>query len=258
MIKKGDTLIEVTLAVGIFSMIAIAVVAVMSNGTSDAQTALETTLAREEIDTQAEALRFIQSSAVSTSDPDNSFVKLWESIISRAITIGENGEDTSDVFQYTPTTCTELYDTSDPTKGTYSNLFGQNAFVINPRALGDDDSRGNALVAAVGTGGAYNAEQFQESTIYPRIIFGQSEDENEDKANLDAAAAFNDIYRAEGIYIVAVKDNSTTAIVDKSGEVNNKAAFYDFYIRTCWYGSNADRPSTISTVIRLLDSITRD
>ena len=61
MIKKGDTLVEVTLAVGIFSMIAIAVVAVMSNGTSESQTALETTLAREEIDTQVEALRFIQA-----------------------------------------------------------------------------------------------------------------------------------------------------------------------------------------------------
>ena len=32
MVKKGDTLIEVTLAVGIFSMVAIAIVAVMSGG----------------------------------------------------------------------------------------------------------------------------------------------------------------------------------------------------------------------------------
>jgi type II secretory pathway pseudopilin PulG len=63
MVKRGDTLIEVTLAVGIFSMIAVAVVATMSSGTTNAQTALETTLARAEIDAQAEALRFIQTSA---------------------------------------------------------------------------------------------------------------------------------------------------------------------------------------------------
>ena len=62
MVKKGDTLIEVLLAVGIFSMIAISVVAVMSGGTSSAQTALETTLTREEIDAQAEALRYIHDS----------------------------------------------------------------------------------------------------------------------------------------------------------------------------------------------------
>ena len=53
MVKKGDTLVEVTLAIGIFSMIAIAVASVMSGGTASAQLALETTLAREEIDTQA-------------------------------------------------------------------------------------------------------------------------------------------------------------------------------------------------------------
>ena len=61
MIKKGDTLVEVTLAIGIFSMIAIAVASVMSGGSSSAQLALETTLAREEIDTQADAIRFIHS-----------------------------------------------------------------------------------------------------------------------------------------------------------------------------------------------------
>ena len=44
--KRGDTLIEVMLAVGIFSMVAVAVVAVMSGGTSSAQTALETTLGK--------------------------------------------------------------------------------------------------------------------------------------------------------------------------------------------------------------------
>ena len=74
MVKKGDTLIEVLLAVGIFSMIAISVVAVMSGGTSSAQTARETTLAREAIDAQAEALRFIQTAYISDRDSDIFFV----------------------------------------------------------------------------------------------------------------------------------------------------------------------------------------
>ena len=69
--KRGDTLIEVMLAVGIFSMVAVAVVAVMSGGTSSAQTALETTLTREAIDAQAEALRFIQSSYIAEKDNVN-------------------------------------------------------------------------------------------------------------------------------------------------------------------------------------------
>ena len=71
--KRGDTLIEVMLAVGIFSMVAVAVVAVMSGGTSSAQTALETTLAREEIDAQAEALRFIQASYIADKNSGDEF-----------------------------------------------------------------------------------------------------------------------------------------------------------------------------------------
>ena len=86
MVKKGDTLIEVLLAVGIFSMIAISVVAVMSGGTSSAQTALETTLAREEIDAQAEALRYIHDSYINDKNSDNSdlpTVALWRKIINQ-------------------------------------------------------------------------------------------------------------------------------------------------------------------------------
>ena len=48
--RVGDTLVEVTLAIGIFSMVAIAVVAVVSGSTSGAQSALETTVTREQID----------------------------------------------------------------------------------------------------------------------------------------------------------------------------------------------------------------
>ena len=87
MVKKGDTLIEVLLAVGIFSMIAISVVAVMSGGTSSAQTALETTLAREEIDAQAEALRYIHSSYINDKNSDDAnlpTVSLWRTITSNA------------------------------------------------------------------------------------------------------------------------------------------------------------------------------
>ena len=52
-------------------MVAIAVVAVMTGGTSSAQNALETTLAREEIDTQAEALRFIHASYLADEESGN-------------------------------------------------------------------------------------------------------------------------------------------------------------------------------------------
>ena len=66
--KKGDTLVEVSLAIGIFSMVAIAAVSVINGSTNGAQASLESTITREEIDGQAEALRFIQSAYVAGGD----------------------------------------------------------------------------------------------------------------------------------------------------------------------------------------------
>ena len=234
MVKKGDTLIEVVLAVGIFSMIAVAIVAVMSSGTSGAQTALETTLAREEIDTQAEALRFIQTSyAVNTSGAENNkYAALWKKITDNAVVIdGWSAESQQNVLQYKPTDCKELY---EATANTYYN----NAFIINPRALGTftKDNVDSVYILAKD-----NANKIRPTSTYPRLIYST------DNLVGNASGA---LQAAEGIYVVAVKDSKTTTVVDKTG-TKASSTFYDFFIRTCWYGSNAEEPSTISTVIRL-------
>ena len=82
--RKGDTLIEVAFAIGIFSLVAITVVAVISASTSAAQASLETTLTREDIDSQAEALRFIHDSYIngiqSAKTGDNKYENLWKRI----------------------------------------------------------------------------------------------------------------------------------------------------------------------------------
>ena len=62
--KHGDTIIEVTLSITIFSLIAVLSLNLMNNGVSNAQRTLEITMARNEIDAQAEALRYIHSSYV--------------------------------------------------------------------------------------------------------------------------------------------------------------------------------------------------
>ena len=63
-IKKlsGDTLVEVMFAVGLFSMIVISSITVMNRATNEIQRDLEITMTRNEIDTQAETLRFIHDS----------------------------------------------------------------------------------------------------------------------------------------------------------------------------------------------------
>ena len=213
-------------------MVAIAVVAVMSGGTSSAQTALETTLAREEIDTQAEALRFIQSAHIAEKDDENGkFSKLWQDITNNALNIV--GKDTSyqkSITQFSPNDCSDLY--------AGDNMKNQKAFFINTRALGGSDPS-TAFVAATA-----NPNLFSSASTYPRLIYG------DDNNGLASSGTSQVLQRAEGIYVIGVKDPNTTIIAGKDG---TQSAYYDFYIRTCWYGTGDQTPSTISTVIRLYD-----
>ena len=237
--KRGDTLIEVMLAVGIFSMVAVAVVAVMSGGTSSAQTALETTLTREEIDAQAEALRFIQTSYISdkASGNDSDYSKLWKYITSKAYNYehyNESDNISQDLSQYSPASCSDLYDSS-------SGEAKAHGFILNTKKLNSF----NAINDVVADG-----DSLQPATTYPHLVFwdGFSLSSDEEKLVDDK---FTTLKQAEGIYIIAVKDPESTTIAGSGG--TKESAYYDFYIRTCWYGTGDQAPSTISTVIRLYD-----
>ncbi len=216
--KRGDTLVEVMLAVGIFSLVAISIVAVMSGSTSSAQTSLEATLAREEIDTQAEALRFIHSSYIADSKNSETespykYKEIWDAIKSGAIKPGSLDSN------YPPTECKAIYEDD--------YLENQNAFVINYRNLKDDK-------AYVSSSAGSTTGLFGAASTYPRIVY-ESDTEliNDNGLNINSV---------EGIYVTAVKGNDS-----------DDPDFYDFYIRTCWYGSGERTASTISTVIRLIN-----
>ena len=232
---KGDTLIEVTIAVGIFSMIAVIIVSVVNGSASGAQVALETTLAREEIDAQAEALRFIQSSYISSNGgmsatTDAKYAKLWEEIT-------KNAKSTDEDLQYSPGNCADLYNPA-------TNLSDQGAFIINAKGLKNANAS-DIVIKAV----PENEEIFFPAATYPRVIYPNDNELFTDEEKTDNT---NTVDRAEGIYIVAVKDiNGTTIVSNDSTTTEKIPAYYDFYIRTCWYGPGADHPSTISTVIRL-------
>lgn len=62
--SRGDTLVEVLFAVTIFSLVAVGGISIMNQGTATSQRALEITLVRNEIDAQAETLRFLNASYV--------------------------------------------------------------------------------------------------------------------------------------------------------------------------------------------------
>ena len=56
--NRGDTLVEVLLGVTIFSLVAVIALETMNRGMAIAQCSLETTLVRQQVDAQAEMLRY--------------------------------------------------------------------------------------------------------------------------------------------------------------------------------------------------------
>jgi len=56
--SRGDTIVEVLLGVTIFSMVAVITLETMNRGMAISQYALETTLVRQQVDAQAEMLRY--------------------------------------------------------------------------------------------------------------------------------------------------------------------------------------------------------
>jgi type II secretory pathway pseudopilin PulG len=63
-LRRGDTLIEVLFAVSVFSLIVVSSLALMNQGTAASQRSLEMTLVRQQMDNQADTLRFLHAAYV--------------------------------------------------------------------------------------------------------------------------------------------------------------------------------------------------
>ena len=245
--KKGDTLIEVALAIGVFSLVAITVVSVVSASLTGAQASLEVTLSREELDSQAEALRFIHESYVSGSQSKdtskNNYAALWKKITDLATKV-DTDPGARGAIEYNPITCSELYPNNNGTIDT-SKTGNVTPFIINTRLLG------NPKDPIILTNNANRV--FYQATTYPRILYGGTNTSLEEEANYNSST----LTRSEGIFIIAVKGNSEIVVDADNTQPNqvtkSKTAYYDFYIRSCWMPLNSDRASTISTVVRLYD-----
>lgn len=61
--RRGDTIIEVLLAITVFSVVAVGAIMMMNRGVALSQRSLEITLVRQQIDAQADMLRYIHDQA---------------------------------------------------------------------------------------------------------------------------------------------------------------------------------------------------
>lgn len=62
--QAGDTLIEVLFAITVFSLVVVSALAIMNQGSAAAQRSLETTLVRQQIDMEADTLRYLHEAYV--------------------------------------------------------------------------------------------------------------------------------------------------------------------------------------------------
>ena len=148
--QQGDTLIEVLFAVTVFSLIVVGALSLMNQGTSASRRALETTIARQAMDGQAETLRFMHESYVTnyqsgasydTSDAATSPGEEYSRIVRNAIDFPKTNASELTVTDACPATAPE------------------HSFVVEPR----------------GATAVMNTSLIQQAEVYPELTYNASE-----------------------------------------------------------------------------------
>jgi type II secretory pathway pseudopilin PulG len=122
---RGDTIIEVLLAITVFSLVGVATITIMNQGVNTTQRALEITLVRQEIDSQVDALQAAHQAYTVLPDAEKADSE-WNKIIA-------SGADTSSID--TSNGCPEQ-----------SELTG-GVFAMNPTGVVLDSSSLKSIVA---------------------------------------------------------------------------------------------------------------
>ena len=257
--KRGDTIIEVSFAVAMFALVSVMSIGIMNAGIASAQSTLEVTMARNEMDAQAEAIRYIHNAFLSEIELVKSkriYNNLWHYIGYNAnpsegdtfVGLANDPNDDS-LSTFEVSSCSDVYEGTNSTPTIADN----NAFILNTRNIDPTNPLSTVKVASKDAGA------FGQSTLYPRVIYKNddnlyngtdtSEKLNEigDTINKSNAAKYrhdhpvDEITRAEGIWIISIKEGD-----------HENPEYLDFHIRTCWYAPNStSTPSTIGTIVRL-------
>jgi hypothetical protein len=262
--KRGDTLIEVLFAITVFCLVSILSINLMNSGVATAQATLELTMARNEIDAQAEAIRFIANNFTSELElvpAEQKYSALWYALIDLADFNSSSGHTIGD---FNLETCDQAYRwTGD------NSIFKDSAFILNTRNLSPssdiDTIQNNIIVFSRIRNTDYNASlstdvadsivddsKFKSTPLYPRIIYSDTggysatdDDNSESGGRLIENGNYTQVARAEGIWVISITNKNRHDTYASIPE------YYDFHIRTCWYAPGRNYPSTIGTIIRI-------
>lgn len=131
--QRGDTIIEVLLAITVFSMLAVGAIAIMNQGINSAQRSLEITQVRQQIDAQAEALRYIHQTYInglSDGSLSDGVTSEWEKLREKAVGVSDFGANGS-------ISCLSI---------------PQQAFILNARTASIDDNAPISMSDTPGNG----------------------------------------------------------------------------------------------------------
>ncbi|MDR0887545.1 MAG: hypothetical protein LBM97_02570 [Candidatus Nomurabacteria bacterium] len=222
---RGDTIIEVIFAITVFCMVSILTIAMMNQGLATGTASLEITLAREEMDAQAEAIRFIHDSyEVERNLPvvNQTYEPLWRALRERIV---------GDVapFERNGETC-EI--------PTGDGIFALNTRKIDPRTTDRDgfDGVGRTIVDPAMLVDGVN--RFRPAPLFARVVYLTDADDVAN-TNLVAATGSNEILQVEGIWVQAVQVAGSPVI--------------DFHIRACWSAAGRKVVTTLGTIMRVYD-----
>jgi type II secretory pathway pseudopilin PulG len=170
--QQGDTIVEVLFAVAVFAMVAVGCLSIMNQGTATAQRSLEITLVRQQINAQAEAIRYINQAYVAAYQKDGTTptgtAAEWIKMTSK--TAGKGADSASNFGQTDNGACP-------------SAVPGQSPFIVNARTATVWDTK----PSMVAPGGA-------SLPPYPQVIY-----------NSDSS-----INSAYGLWVEAVPSTNTT------------------------------------------------
>ena len=273
--RNGDTLIEVMFAVGVFGLAAVGAISLMNRGLATAQNTLEVTMARQEIDTQAEVLRFLQNAYITTkatisenpcSDPQ-SYRDIWKCITSEEYVYPSDGDHETkwvtkptggnDPDFYTRTTiagknCDELFRLGGGSTTSFS--IPAKSFVLNPRRLGSADLDSTDLKKIIA-----KSDSVSTSGTYPRLIYNANDDDILSDASVEnnvitTSDSRKELQRAEGIWVTAISsEDGVQCKKPDSSDFEFRPDYYDFHIQTCWDSVAGDIASTIGSTVRLFN-----
>lgn len=211
--QRGDTIVEVLFAVTVFSLIAVGGLSLMNQGTAMAQRSLEIGLARDQMDAQADALRYVHNAYIANLGQNGAkTTEVWNDIVTKhAVTKAQNFADVA-----TRQKC-QLPQSSNADSGNSDGA----PFILDTRKL---DGQLNGPVILLN-----QADNIDSTATYAQVRYPPN--------------GTSDPAKPEGIWVQAVHSSSS----------NNTPGYFDFHIRACWLTPGQSTPVTLGTIVRLYE-----